>query len=388
MRPVDLVLLPAVWLPTLWSLRKLRSAARRTRLLWGVWASWAVSMTIGVPAVRRVIDAALGVASGTNLLVHLSGLVASALILEFVREMTASSRGRASRLNLAGLAATAVTLTATFAVMPRPDGEVDLLTYSQASTVGYLYWTVLTGYTAIGLTASAVLCWIHGRHASPGPVRTSLWLMRASSLFGMTYLGHRFYFLTTRYLRWTNAEPSAVAGTTQVLLAATMLLFTLSVVWPALAERRQKNAAERHARRIGPLWRLLQTATPEVVLPLPDELRRNNPRLRLYRQVIEIRDSVLALDGHLSAAHAAAAEEQLRAAGLSGDRLAASVEAALLRYAVTAELAGGAPEFGGLIRLRGDGLDLDAEIAWFTRVAAQADAAAVVAAADRLRAVR
>ncbi|WP_031064627.1 MAB_1171c family putative transporter [Streptomyces sp. NRRL WC-3742] len=385
MRPIDLGLLPVVWIPTLWSLRKLRGAPRRTRLLWGVWASWAVSMTVGVPAIRRLIDAATGVASGTNLLVHVSGLVATAIMLEFVREMTGRSQGRASRLNLAGLAVAAVALTVTFAVMPRPDGEVVLLTYGERSLAGYLYWMVLTVDTAIGLTASAVLCWVHGRHASPGPVRTALWLMRASSAIGMAYLAHRAYFLTVRHIGWKVGEPAAVAGTTQVLMVLTMLLFALAVVWPSLAEHREKRAAARRVRRIHPLWQLLQAATPEVVLPLPDELRRNNPGLRLYRQVIEIRDSMLALDRHLGPAHTAAAEEHLRAAGLSGERLAVAAEAVLLKHAVAAELAGCSAEFSGQQwRLRADGLDLDAEIAWFAKVAAKVAAPEVDAAAEHL----
>ncbi|MEV7772995.1 MAB_1171c family putative transporter [Kitasatospora sp. NPDC086791] len=385
MRPIDLGLLPVVWIPTLWSLRKLRGAPRRTRVLWGVWASWAVSMTVGVPAIRRVIDAATGIASGTNLLVHLSGLAATALMLEFVREITGRSRGRASRLNLTGLAIAAALLVATFAVMPRPDGEVDLLTYDRRSLAGYLYWMVLTVDTAPGLTASAALCWVHGRHAAPGPVRTALWLMRASSATGMAYLAHRAYFLTMRHLGWTAGEPAAVAGTTQVLLVLTMLLFALSVVWPSLAERREKRAAARRVRRIHPLWHLLQAATPEVVLPLPDELRRNNPGLRLYRQVIEIRDSMLALERHLGPAHAGAAEEHLRAAGLSGERLAVAAEAVLLKHAVAAELSGRRMEFSGpQWRLRADDLDLDAEIAWFAKVAAKVAAPEVEAAAEHL----
>ncbi|WAL74885.1 hypothetical protein OU787_27280 [Kitasatospora sp. YST-16] len=385
MRPIDLALLPVVWIPTLWSLRKLRDAPRRTRVLWGVWASWTVSMTVGVPWIRRAIDAATGIASGTNLLVQLSGLAAVALMVEFVRAMTGRSQDRTSRLNLAGLAFAAAALTAAFSVMPRPDGNVDLLTYSDRSWAGYLYWMVLTAYTAVGLTASAVLCWVHGRHATPGPVRTSLWLMRASSVTGVVYLAHRAYYLTVRQMRWNIGEPAAVAGTTQVLLAFTMLLFAVAVLWPSVAERREKTTAARHVRRLTPLWQLLQHATPEVALPLPEEVRRHNPRLRLYRQVIEIRDSMLALERHFGPAHALAAEEELRAVGLSGERLTVAVEAALLTYAVAAELSGSEIQSSERCRLKADGLDLDAEIAWFAEVAAKVGAPEVDAAAERLR---
>ncbi|MFC5663647.1 MAB_1171c family putative transporter [Kitasatospora misakiensis] len=383
MRPFDLVVLPPVWLLTLFGLRRLRTVPRRNRLLWTIWAGWALSMTLGAPAVRRVVDSVLGVASVTNLPVHLLGLATTAGMLEFVREISGRARGRASRANLAGLAVASVALTVEFAVMPRPDGDVDLLTYSQNSSAGYLYWALLTAYSAMGMAASAWLCWIHARHALPGPARTSLLLMRASTLLGIVYLGHRFLYLTFHQLGWKGLEPAAVAGTTQILLAFTLVLFALAVVWPSLAEYRKRRSVGRQADRIAPLWRLLQTATPEVVLPLPEELRRNNPRLRLYRYVIEIRDSVLALEEYLDESRSAAAAARLTAAGVAGDLLAPAVEAVLLRYAVAVRSVGGPGECGGRSATQ-DLVDLEAEIHWFEQVAAAVELSVVAAVAREL----
>lgn len=378
-----MVVLPLVWLLTLYGLSGWRSAPRRNRVLSAMWACWAMAVTLGTPAVRRVVDGLIGVASVTNLLVHLLGLVGTAAVLEFVREMTGRAQGRVPRLNLAGLAAGSATLTAAFAVMPRPNGEVDLLTYSQDSSAGYAYWMMLTGYTAIGLTAAARICWTHGKYAAPGPARTSLRLMRVAMLVQATYLLHRLIYVTAHHFGWPVPESALVIGTTQVLLALGWLLFGLAVIWPALAEYRQKRAAARQADRIAPLWRLLQTVTPGVVLPLPEELRRNNPRLRLYRHVIEIRDSVLALERHLGARHPGAAEAALRAAGVDGDRLAPAVEAVLMRYALEAERAGREEAPDGRPEVRG-ALDLDAEIRWFAQVAAVIELPVVVAAARSL----
>ncbi|WP_380282366.1 MAB_1171c family putative transporter [Kitasatospora purpeofusca] len=386
MRPFDLAVLPPVWILTLWSLRGLLDAPRRARVLRAMWACWAVSMTLGAPVVRRMVDAALGVASVTNLLVHLAGLAATATALEFVREITGRAHGRVSRLNLAGLAAAAAALTALFAAMPRPDGEVDLLTYAQGSFTVYLYWVVLTADIAIGVLAAARLWWVHGRHAAPGPMRTSLQLMRVSTVLASAYLAHRLWYLTVRQCGREDLAPAAVAGTSQVLLALGLVLFALSVAWPSLADHRQKRLAVRQADRIAPLWRLLQSATPGVALPLPQELRRHNPRLRLYRYVIEIRDSALTLERHLDAARQGAAEAELTAAGLGGGRLAPAVEAALLRYAAAAELAGVPAGSEGRPEVR-EALDLEAEIAWFEQVAAAVELPAVVAAARRLAAV-
>ncbi|MGV9271578.1 hypothetical protein ACWDRR_43830, partial [Kitasatospora sp. NPDC003701] len=123
MRPFDLVVLPLVWSLALYGLG-VRGAPRRNRVLSAMWTCWAVSMTLGAPAVRRLVDTVLGIASGTNLLVHLTGLAGAAAMVEFVREMTGRARGRVSRVNLAGLGAASVALTVAFVVMPRPDGEV------------------------------------------------------------------------------------------------------------------------------------------------------------------------------------------------------------------------------------------------------------------------
>ncbi|WP_327679892.1 MAB_1171c family putative transporter [Kitasatospora sp. NBC_00458] len=385
MRPFDLVALP-LWLLALYGLRNWSSRPRRNRVLSAMWACWALSATLGAPVVRRAVDAVLGIDSGTNLLVHVMGLGGTAAMLEFVREMTGRAPERVSRLNLAGLATASVALAASFAVMPRPDGEVDLLTYSRHSTAGFLYWMVLTGGMAIGLAAAARLCWVPGEHIGPGSARTSLWLLRVSTVLATAYLVHRLACVTASRFDRPWLAPAAVAGTTQILLALTVVLFGLAVVWPSLAEYQQKRATARQADRIAPLWRLLQTATPEVALPLPEELRRNNPRLRLYRYVIEIRDSALALEGHVGAAHPAAASAGLEAAGLTGDRLAAAIEAVLLRHAVSCELAGRHGRFGSRPEGRED-LDLDAEIRWFERVAAVVELPAVVAVARSLDAV-
>ncbi|MER6359487.1 MAB_1171c family putative transporter [Kitasatospora sp. NPDC001527] len=369
---------------TLFGLRGLRTAPRRNRVLWTAWACWAMSTTLGAPAVRRAVDALLGIAGVTNLLVHLVGLTTTACVVEFVREMTGQARGRVSRLIVAVLAVASFALTAAFVMMPRPDGDTDPLTYGEGSPAGYLYWAVLTGDLVIGLAADARLCWVYGKQAAPGPVRTSLWLMRVALLLGTAYLTHRFVCLSASQFGWRSLRPAAAGGTTQVLMALALALFALSVIWPSLAGYRQKRAAARQADRIAPLWRLLQAATPEVVLPLPEELRRNNPRLRLYRYVIEIRDSVLALEGHLGEAHPGAAEDRLRAGRIAGDQLAPAVEAVLLRYALAAELEGRERPPGGRAEPGEEQLDLDAEIRWFERVAAAIELPAVVAAAREL----
>ncbi|WP_327287547.1 MAB_1171c family putative transporter [Streptomyces sp. NBC_01198] len=387
MRLYEMVLLPVLWSLALYGWSRRPSAPRSARILAAVWTCWALGVTVGTADVRRIVDRFVGVDSVTNLFVHLLSLAGTAGIVEFVREMTGRAHGRVSRGNAAGLLLASAALTTAFAVMPRPDGDVALLTYSQDTAAGYTYWAMLTGYLALGLAAAARICWVHGRSVPRGPVRTSLWLMRAATVLGATYLAHRFAYLTVRYAHGSFPLPTSVAVTTQTLLALTLLFVALAVVWPAFAEHQQKRADVRKARGIAPLWRLLQSATPEVALALPAELRRSNPRLRLYRLVIEIRDSALAVEPHLDAGHPAAAEAALRTAGFEGPVPAHVVEAVLVRYAVAARLAGHEGVLGGRPEVH-DAVDLEAETRWFEQVAVVLDRPAVVRAAELLNAGR
>ncbi|MER8182009.1 MAB_1171c family putative transporter [Kitasatospora sp. NPDC094015] len=380
MRPFDLVVLPPILLITLWKARALPGAPRRERALWGVWACWTASVIMGVPAVRRVIDGAVGVQSFTNVPVHVASLAAVTCLVEFTREVTGARNRRATAITLGVLGAAAAGLLAAFAAMPHPDGDTDLLTAGASSPSALAYWAILLVYVSFGLVSTTQLCWRYAPLAAPGPSRTSLRLMQAASMGGLLYVLHRLVFLTSRAAGCHLFDSSAVAGTTQVLLAFTLVLLVLSILWPTLAERRQRLRDRRNARRVEPLWRLLQQATPEVVLPLPEELRRD-PRLLLYRRIIEIRDSALALDGHLTEADRTAAEARLTALGVAGKDLAPAVEAVLLRTAVAAELER-RPAGAGERTLVQDGMDLTAEVRWFVRVAVASRSAAVLAVAE------
>ncbi|MEU6164483.1 MAB_1171c family putative transporter [Streptomyces tanashiensis] len=373
MRPYELITLPLLWLLSAYGLARWQAAPRRSRVLTVMWGTWTLAVTLGTPAVRRVTDALIGIASITNLLVHVVGLVGTAAVIEFVREITGRARGRVSPLNMYVLAAQSFILAVVFALMPRPDGEVDLLTYGQKSVAGFAYWTLLTSFTAFGVAVAARVCWAHGKQVAPGPARTVMWLLKSAFLADAVYLVHRLVYVTAQQLGWRVPQSAVVVTVTQALLGLTWVLFGLAVFWPGFAEFRYKRAVVVQQKRIMPLWRLLQAATPGVVLPLPDELRRGNPRLRLYRYVIEIQDGILALEAHLNSGHQARAEAALRQVGVDEAHIAPAAEAALLRYASQASLDMRDPAPGRRLQVRRESDALDAEIAWFARVSAALD---------------
>jgi hypothetical protein len=122
-------------------------------------------------------------------------------------------------------------------------------------------------------------------------------------------------------------------------------------------------------RQLQPLRSALLGAVPEAARPSAVHVRLAiGPRL--HQQVIEIRDAALALRPWQDARVASAAAEAGRAAGLDGDDLAASVEAAVLATALRAKVDGhpGLDEVGDTWQPHSPGSDLRSEAAWLVKV--------------------
>ncbi|MFG2297163.1 MAB_1171c family putative transporter [Streptomyces sp. NPDC048603] len=348
-RLFEIVLLPPLWALTLHTARKARAArgtpdAAPTRLLAGVVGLITLSVTVGVPAVRRVIDATAGVQSVTNVLAHLLGMAAITCLTGFVRHLSGAPEPRRPWLHRLPLPLAGTALATAFAAGTRPDGEQHLLT-DGSSAAHQAYWAVYLAYVMWGVTSVGLMCLRHRRHAPPGPLRTSLNLLGSGTATAVAYAVHRCAYLAARDTGWWLFRDGVVVPTTQVLLAASLLLYLAGISWPALAEWRAARASRRRLRTLEPLWRAVCGVVPEVVLPLPQQLRAT-PDVLLYRYVIEISDGLLALGPYrrdTETTEVAEARERLAAAGLTGRRLEAAAEAVAVRRAVEALAAGHAP---------------------------------------------
>jgi len=127
--------------------------------------------------------------------------------------------------------------------------------------------------------------------------------------------------------------------------------------------------ARRALRQLRPLHAALREAVPEIAATAAPGIWPT-PSGRLHRQVIQIRDAALALRPYRDPEAASAATRAACAAGLTGDELAATAEAAVLAPAVCAWKSGRpAPRTpgrtGGLPVL---GPDLRSETAWLVKV--------------------
>jgi hypothetical protein len=95
----------------------------------------------------------------------------------------------------------------------------------------------------------------------------------------------------------------------------------------------------RSYRQLHPLWSALRLAVPQIVLA-PPRGKRLHIGYRLYRRVIEIRDGELALRAYRDTNMTEAATSAAAEAGLTGDMLDSTVQAAVLAAAVDAKRAG------------------------------------------------
>lgn len=136
--------------------------------------------------------------------------------------------------------------------------------------------------------------------------------------------------------------------------------------------------ARRMLRQLRPLRATLLEAVPEAArAQVPG---RADPRVRLHRAVVEIREAMLALRPYVDPQLAAAASVSVDSTGPAGDEAAAAAEASILAIAARAR-AGGTPTLatGGVPGWQHrPGPDLHSEAAWLVQVARAFDGVSLV----------
>jgi hypothetical protein len=245
----------------------------------------------------------------------------------------------------------------------------------------YVAESIMVCLGMIGYTA-ADMVWHFLRYARLVDrhwLRRGLRLMAISSMFALAY--SLITLASVVALRLDLAIHDRTRPIAALLANSTVLVFIAGSTMPAWGPKLQRLRAYRQLR---PLWRALCQATPEVVFDAPNPRRLGRwliPDLdfRLYRRIIEIRDSRLALRPYLDQDAAAAARRLARAAGLHGDALRAVIEASVLADAVYAK-ADGRPAQAHPMDDTPGGMDLAGELAWLTEVAKAFAGSPIVAA--------
>jgi hypothetical protein len=231
----------------------------------------------------------------------------------------------------------------------------------------YLYLYPYSVYLAGTLIAVARLCVRYARLTELGYLRASLRTLTAGCVAGLCYTLTSLVALTLQETR-VNVDDWKTLTTTPLYLATDALLL-LGCVIPSLAAARRWLLDERTRRHLHPLWLALYRANPDIAFFPPTSPAHPDLGLRVYRQVIEIRDAQLALRPYFDPKASVISTELAHQAGLADRETAAISEAATLAAALAAKNGGRQPN---AVRAnqqppRG-GADLAAEIDWLRQV--------------------
>lgn len=371
--------LAALWLVVLWRIPTLRQDPWK-RAPWIALAALAVALTTDLPTAARVIDHGSGIADLSTLLEHLSGVVASAAVLDWVSALGSPRRQPGFRSHHVAAAVAMAAMTGLFVVMPRPETADFTSTVTGGTAAAYLL--VFYAYLGTAMSVAAILFWRVSRHVPPGTLRWGLWLLGAGTTIGACYAAYQALYLALRIpgvISPADAVAVIRAGSDAEDLAILLILAGLSV--PAFGVAWQDARDLMALRALRDMWRVLVNAAPEVTAgPWTRGLTGvvRYPHVRLIRRTAEIRDATLALRCYVPADIVAAARTRLADRGLSGPALDAATEACWLRLAIRAVRAGVPAVESAHVLPGGD--TLPEEVRWLRTVSAAArsdDATAV-----------
>lgn len=365
------------------------------RHLWSRWSSpmlWALcsipllgatDMWVLAPSNQSWLNEVTGV---SNIGALFSNVLASAMAASFLtvallwRYPAPEAWPRICRVLIAYGAAIAAASTL-FAISSVPEERLtDFGTnYATQFTVA-AFLTICLAADVGGTAVLAILCldWARRRDYAQVP-----WLRRGLRLYGLGSLVTALALFGEWVILASNwfglhAWNSFTGVPTMFAALVAGPLVTGGLVVPIWGPRWPAVRRWMHLWRVLPvlrsLHRALRPVAPDIVFVSPG--RRWNPHHRVRRMVIELSDWRWMLAPLFDPAVAAQAEERGRRAGLTGDALAAAVEAAALDAAVRAWERGDRPDAGPTgerpthqeedIR---DGTDLETELAWWLEVA-------------------
>jgi hypothetical protein len=354
------------------------------RAPWVALTALAVALTLDLPTIVTVIDRSSGIADLATLGKHLSGIAASAAVLDWVAALASVSSAPRLRVHHAVAAAAMIAMTSLFALMPRPEAANFTATVSGGLPAVYLQ--VFYAYLGVAMAVATVLFWRTSRLSPRGSVRWGFWLLATGTTGGACYAAYQTCYLLLRVTAVLSAAQVGSAirdGTDLEYAAIAFILAGLSV--PAFGVA-ASNAHDLLAlRALRGLWRDLIHVVPRVTAgtwkhPVAGSVR--DPRIRLIRRTAEIRDAALALRCYVSPAAVDTARDQLSRRGLAGTALSAATEACWLELAIHAAHA--CTPATETAHVMPGGQTLPEEVRWLRQIAAARRSAHVRAVTAQL----
>ncbi|MFW0783804.1 MAB_1171c family putative transporter [Gordonia sp. CPCC 206044] len=294
--------------------------------------------------VADAIDTVLFTGADRVIFYALLAIGVAALIIVFFFPGRSTTRERRAGLEAIPLVAAIVGLQVTMLVIPPGLRTAQLSDWTVRNVAYAVFVLIASGYLAYGFIA-CVRSIRRFFELADGYLRLSLGLLLFGlGLLAVSSLSQIVYVLGTSMDLFQIGWLLTVS---QVLSIVGVVAFLLGVSYPMLHARWHSLKAGRRRRRdaadLLPLWELVTSGVPEVVLTSTGPV---SVTMRLHRRVVEIRDALTQLSPCLPADFDSAPD---------ADRVE------MVRDAVAEYVAG--RRSGGGVRdvLPGDGADLDAD---------------------------
>jgi hypothetical protein len=369
----------AAWAAAVYKARELRVDPKNRALR-------AFCAALATVAAALTIAAAHSVDTGIDRLVHVPNIalwIVNSLTLVSVFNVqmfllrftyppaTVKTKAQPRRIVLLGAVITMLVLLSLASTQETASMAV---TYSsRPAIVGYLlvYLTCL-GAAFIDLLRLSLR---YAKHTARRWVRAGLRLFAAGSVTALGYVAHKAVFVLCRAVTApTLGDERTISA---VLGAATVLLICVGTTIPAWGPWLDPSTrTDYHSyRQLQPLWTALSDTFPEIAFAPSGTGKKPAPQAiheALYRQVIEIRDGMLLLRDYLDPDIEETSRKAALRAGMIGDALQATVEAAKLTAALEARRQGRRAH-PGLVAAPtatpSPGADLSGDVAWLKQVA-------------------
>lgn len=323
---------------------------------------------VSVPVVWSETNRVVGVENFSGLVTQIS-VVLVTLCQQLVLLRLSHERVTAYRkavLPLIGFGVTLTAMTTLFFVVPmRPVEPSGFSAQAAAQNPVYLAFYLIA--FAVGQINIGITC---RRHAHIPP---SVWLRRGLGLIALTLPLSLIYAacgVIGIFAERTGGSAAQWAPMSQASLVMIGIMQAVGWVLPDIGKRvaavRQWAGHRRAFHVLKPLHRAVTARAPELVIPMKYGAGLN---ARLYRVMIEIRDAQWALRPWMDPALAGTLRRLGTEAGLSGEELAAAVEAAGIRAAIEARDLGVLPPEPVETPLSAEPGDLAAELVFQCRLA-------------------
>jgi hypothetical protein len=375
----------ALWLVSLHQLRLLRRDTA-SRALWFGLLGMAAFQTLAVLPLYRAVERQFQAPGATTVLQHLCILMTATafiIMVDHLREDPESVSPQTYSLSRRAVVIVipVALLTSVPFIFPDPRPASAALTkyavWYGDSWVSLVHWLAYCGYVAWALGLGIQLLAHNHRHAAAGLFRTGIRVNFAGLVLSLGYL----FVQASMALAWVAGLGPGLVRTEQVgeavLRSVSLLAFcagqTLVTLAPNLASLESAYRTSKALWHLYPLWRVLQEASPRIVLSQEHRVHRFNIARPahlaglLVDRVIEIRDGLLEMRTYAGPETHRQALIAARSAGIPDESAQAMAEAVTLEVGRRAKAQGGRPHADHSAIVGGTALPLDG--AWLVQVA-------------------